>query len=419
MSEQQNNPEKQSPGQPGRISPIGQEGLDPGGQALADALKWVFVLLKICIVCVIMLFIASGAYRVKPNELAVELRFGRVRGAGTGAIQKPGLHWRWPYVEEVIRIPADTAVRELAIDSFWYDEKAQLGRTLQFVRDGYSLTASGIVPESGLPGVSSDSGSGKTGLDLALTDYNLVHSKWVVRYFVSEPIGFVEQLWDGTKEGWSSVNRLLQDVLSDSVIVVSANRDIDSIVWRNPTEFREDVQRVMTKRLDSLGVGLKVSELNLVKKDTPRQVKEAFDGATAARSMRNSLLKTANAKANDVISKAEADAKTIVTEAYAYRETVVKSAEADAGYLDEVLAEVRKVAGEKFPDDQAKQQGVFDELLAVTVDQLYQETLREVMAGADESFVLPVADGKPVEWRGYLSRDPTLKKAGANKEKKQ
>ena len=415
----QNNPEKQPPDRPSGISPIGQEGLDPGGQALADALKWVFVLLKICIVCVIMLFIASGAYRVKPNERAVELRFGKVQGVGTGAIQEPGLHWIWPYVEEVIRIPADTAKRELTVNSFWYDEKAQPGKTLQFVRDGYSLTASGSAPQSTLPGVSSDSGSAQTGLELALTDYNLVHSRWVVRYFVSDPIGFVEQLWDGTEEGWFPVNYLLQNVLSDSVIVVSANRDIDSIVWRNPTEFREDVQRIMTKRLDSLGVGLKVSGLNLVKRDTPRQVRPAFDGATAARSNRSSRINDANAKANDVISKAEADAKTIVTQAYAYRETVVKSAEADSGYLDDVLAEIKKVAGEKFPDDQAKRQGVFNELLAVTVDQLYQETLREVMAGADESFVLPVADGKPVEWRAYLSRDPTLKKAGANKEKKQ
>jgi hypothetical protein len=87
-----------------------------------------------------------------------------------------------------------------------------------------------------------------------------------------------------------------------------------------------------------------------------------------------------------------------------------------------VLKKIKDKALEKFPAGTAglksERKEYEDELLAVTVDQLYQEMLREVIGNADETFVLSATEGATVEWRPVLSRDATLKKRTGGEEEK-
>ncbi len=335
MTEQKNNPEEQPTPQNGsqplssddvqasdaqaaaaqtEISPassvaVERERLDPANQALADALRISFMILKLVIIFVVGLFIAGGFYQVEQNQRAVELLFGRVQGAGREAITEPGWHWVWPYVGEVILIPAPTAVQTLDVDSFWYymtEKEKTLGKvmrvekTLQIVRDGYSLTSTRRADQTLLRDVSDGGGLDGGERELSVTDYNLVHTKWRIEYYVTDPITFVRNLWDGKKQGWFIVERLLRSILSDAVINVSAHRDIDWILWQNTNQFTNDVEVRMTARLNAIDVGM-TAKLILIDKSTPHQVRQAFDRATSARSTKNAMLNTAEAQANEII----------------------------------------------------------------------------------------------------------------------
>ena len=441
MTEQQNTPEEQPTPENGsqplqaaaaqtEISPassvaVERERLDPANQALADALRISFMILKLVIIFVVGLFIVGGFYQVEQNQRAVELLFGRVQGAGREAIAEPGWHWVWPYVGEVILIPAPTAVQTLDVDSFWYymtEKEKTLGKvmrvekTLQIVRDGYSLTSTRRADRTLLRGVSGDSGLGGGEKELSVTDYNLVHTKWRIEYYVTDPITFVRNLWDGRKQGWFIVDRLLTSVLSDAVINVSAHRDIDWILWQNTNQFTNDVGVRMTARLDALDVGL-TAKLVLIDKSIPHQVRSAFDEATAARSMKNAILETANAQASEIVNKSEAQKKIIIANANAYKKIIVNAARADAAYIDEVLEKINSKSRERFPDNvpdcQVRRKQAFNDLLNETIDQLYQEMLREVMAGADETMVLPVTASDPMEVRVHISRDPKIERQKA------
>jgi len=441
MTEQQNTPEEQPTPENGsqplqaaaaqtEISPassvaVERERLDPANQALADALRISFMILKLVIIFVVGLFIVGGFYQVEQNQRAVELLFGRVQGAGREAIAEPGWHWVWPYVGEVILIPAPTAVQTLDVDSFWYymtEKEKTLGKvmrvekTLQIVRDGYSLTSTRRADRTLLRGVSGDSGLGGGEKELSVTDYNLVHTKWRIEYYVTDPITFVRNLWDGRKQGWFIVDRLLRSVLSDAVINVSAHRDIDWILWQNTNQFTNDVGVRMTARLDALDVGL-TAKLVLIDKSIPHQVRSAFDEATAARSMKNAILETANAQASEIVNKSEAQKKIIIANANAYKKIIVNAARADAAYIDEVLEKINSKSRERFPDNvpdcQVRRKQAFNDLLNETIDQLYQEMLREVMAGADETMVLPVTASDPMEVRVHISRDPKIERQKA------
>ena len=440
MTEQQNNPEEQPTPENGsqplppddlqaaaqtEISPassvaVERERLDPANQALADALRISFMILKLVMIFVVGLFIAGGFYQVEQNQRAVELLFGRVQGAGREAIAEPGWHWVWPYVGEVILIPAPTAVQTLDVDSFWYymteKEKvlgkvARVEKTLQIVRDGYSLTSTRRADRALLMDDSDGGGLDRGERELSVTDYNLVHTKWRIEYYVTDPITFVRNLWDGRKQGWFIVDRLLRSVLSDAVINVSAHRDIDWILWQNTNQFTNDVEVLMTARLDALDIGL-TAKLILIDKSIPHQVRPVFNKATAARSTKNAMLETAGAQASEIVNKAKAQKKIIVANANAYRKIIVNAAGADAAYIDEVLGKINSKTRERFPDNvpdrQARRKQAFNDLLNETVDQLYQEMLREVMAAADEAIVMPATAGKPKEVRIQISRDPKI-----------
>jgi modulator of FtsH protease HflK len=411
-----------------------QSDFDPGNKALAEALRISFVVLKIVMVCVIGFFVYGGLYKVEQNERAVVLRFGRVVGGAARAVQGPGFHWAWPYpVEEIVKIPASNTERKLRVGAFWYFQTAkemlgvevgQVNPRLEFIRDGYSLTASksaAKVAMSDMGGTEESGGGGEaTGrVNAPQVDYNLVHTKWIIRYQVTEPLDFVDRLWDGTENGWPNVEVLLQNVLSDSVIRVSANRDIDWMIWDATFQFRDDVQSLMARRLSSLGVGLE-AKLEMEEIKWPRQVKGAFEMAASAGMEARRLITEARAQENEIVSAAEADSNILLAEAEAYRSKIKQSAQADEKYLREVLSKIEKSAQERVPDeqDQAGRTAVYEELLAVTIDQLYQEALRDVMSHADETMVLNSSEGAKSEWRLQLSRDKNLQKQKMKEEEK-
>jgi len=414
---------------------IANDRLDPAGKALAEALRRMFFVLKLVMIGAVGLFVWSGFYRVSQNQRAVVLRFGQIKGAGIEAIKEPGLHWSWPYpIDEVVRIPASSAVREVDIETFWYyqseKEKAGLSQprltpNLQFTRDGYNLTASRSAAKMALRETPSSTDS-VSGVEAPIADYNLIHTKWRLRYSVSDPFLFFEQVWNGLEgsdrqNGWYEVDKLLHNVVADAIVVISASRDIDWILFKEPLKFSEDVQRRVVERLGLLNVGLAVTDLDLIDKTPPRQVLEAFNRATSARTERNQLVAKAQGQASEIINTAKSDAEVLVADAQGYRKTVAQAAKGDAEYLEEVLNKIDNAASEAVPessvDYQAKRQKVYNDLLAQTVDQLYQEMLRDVMENAEETFVLNSAKNGMVEWRPYFSRDATISKKKTVEEK--
>ena len=142
----------------------------------------------------------------------------------------------------------------------------------------------------------------------------------------------------------------------------------------------------------------------------PRQTKAAFDGVTQAGLLSKEFERDGQAVAAETISAAETDKAILVAEAKAYKTKITSAAEADAKYLKEVLRRIDEAVAERVPADAAVQRAQMrDLLIAETMDQLYQEMLRDVMAAADETFVLDAGTGADVTWRPIFSRDATLK----------
>ena len=79
---------------------------DAGSRALSEALRSSFVIVRVLMAALVVLFLASGFFTVGPHEKKIILRFGKPVGEGENALLGPGFHWAFPApIDEVVSVP--------------------------------------------------------------------------------------------------------------------------------------------------------------------------------------------------------------------------------------------------------------------------------------------------------------------------
>ncbi len=413
----------------------GQGEADLAGEFLARALKHSFIILKIIMVIMVILFITSGIFRVEQDENALVLRFGRIqefRSSETGELYSalgPGLHWNWPEpITEIIKIPVKKK-QTVAIDSFWYyqSEAEKLGTTPGYAgptldprKDGYCLTRNDSI----------------TGLGGA--DYNIVHGKWQLTYLIDDIESFFRNIYYETpKPGEDfldvvsrSVDPLLKAVASDAIVVAMVNYTIEQAIV-NEESISGNIKRLIEERLSRLDSGIVVHEFQVIGKITwPRQVDQEFQESSLASQKRNETITDARSYADTILSAAggaqaaeilrllkqpdlsEQDRRyylsqlagtslEIIAGARAYHTTVVKTAQANADYFQKLLPEYRQRP-------------------KLVVQSIYQDAVEQIFDNATEKFIIQSsASGKRKEFRILLNSDPALRKQELDEMKKQ
>ena len=383
--------------------------LDLGFRYLSNALRISFIALKLIMIALVVLFLASGFRTVEPDEEALVLRFGKIRGVGEKRILGPGLHPLLPYpIDEIVKIPVEKKVN-LAINSFWYFQtgqealsgtKRQVSPTkpLNPLRDGYCITRS----EKQVTGTAGADGS----------DYNIVHAKWQLTYQIVDSESFFKNVYvEDVKPGQDyfdvitkSINPLLRSVFDDAVVTAMVNYNIDEALSsqdRIPNHVQKLMQEKLARQMNS---GIKVVSVQLTDITWPRQVDQAFQSLSKASQKSEEQVSKARASAENTLneaagpvarelysslhdetlseqekdllwSRAEGAVKAKIARARAYATTVVEDAEADAGYLSKILPEYRKR-----PE--------------LVIQKIHRDAIVHVLEKADKKIMVQPAEGK-------------------------
>ena len=140
--------------QPGPKPPPPEVSDDANSQALSDALRSSFVIVKAVMVLLVLAFLSTGMVTVGPQEKAMILRFGKPVGEGDAALLGPGLHWAFPPpIDEVVKIPMGQ-VQTVRSTVGWYQTTAAMEaansepeprNSLNPLTDSYVLTADGNI----------------------------------------------------------------------------------------------------------------------------------------------------------------------------------------------------------------------------------------------------------------------------------
>jgi len=337
---------------------LAPETQDAGAQALAEALRSSFAIVKVVMVLMVLAFIGSGLFTVGPQEKAVVLHFGKPAGVGEKRLLNAGLHWAFPYpIDEVVRIPI-TEQQIVRSTIGWYfvtPEQEVSGQEppagqLNLKQDGYVITA----------------------------DQNIVHSRATLRYHVRDPFNYTFN--------FVSSSNLVQNALNNALLYSAARFTLDDILLFRVNEFKDAVQSRAEKLVAQENLGIVVDQCN-VESRPPRELKPIFDLVTTTRENRNKALIDASSYTNQVLNAAEAQATTIIQQASL----------ASANYVTNVLAEAQR----------------FNDLLPLyqsdprlLTHQYVVQAMTQVLTNA-EKWVEPTSDnGKPTEVRLQLNREP-------------
>ena len=344
--------------------------VDSGSKALAEALRSSFGIVKFVMGLLFFLFLASGFFTVGPQEKAIKLRFGRPVGEGDQVLLGSGAHWAWPYpIDDVIKVPI-TEIQKVTAKGSWFfqtPEQEALGQdpaagpSLNPAMDGYALSGDG----------------------------NLVHTKATLSYRIADPVRCVFEFAAGTNQAFNlaGVSNAVLNALENALLQTAARYKVDDLLLNNAAGFQDDVLRRVTKLAQEQKLGITVDQC-IVQSRPPRQLKQAFDNVSIANQNSTKTINEARSAASQTLGRAGSEAVGRLNAAETARTRLVDEINAEAARFKELLS-----AYQSNPN--------------LFVQQRLVETMGRVFANAQDKMFLPArTDGKPVELRLLLSREP-------------
>lgn len=274
-----------------------------------------------------LIWLATGFFRVDPEQRGVVLRFGEyVRTVG------PGLHYHLPSPIESVLRPAVTRVNRIDIGFVGSAD----GRTVNVQRD---------IPEESL---------------MLTGDENIIDIDFTVFWRISDARAYLFNIRDPE----TTVKAVAESAMRE----IMGRTDIQPALTEARQQIENATQDLMQRVLDSYGSGIAITQVQLQKVDPPEQVVDAFNDVLRARQDQQRLRNEAEAYRNDIIPRARGEAEQLVQEAEAFREQVVAQATGDAQRFLSVLSS-------------------YELAPAVTAQRFYLETMEDVFSGTNKILI--------------------------------
>jgi modulator of FtsH protease HflK len=246
------------------------------------------------LVVVLAVWLATGFYKVEPDQVGVVMRFGRfVDKLG------PGLHYHLPVPIETVLLPRVTEINELKLGN---------GAVTQML----------------------------TG------DENIVEASAAVSWRISDPVKFLFDVYDPEATVRVAAESAVREVI--------ALNPIQSGLSDQRQKIADDAQSLLQKMLDFYGAGIQITQVQLQRVDPPGAVIDAFNDVQRARADQQRARNEAEAYRNDILPRARGEAERIKQEAQSYRELTVDQAQGAAARflsLDAAYKQSREITARR------------------------------------------------------------------------
>ncbi|WP_312796514.1 FtsH protease activity modulator HflK [Tianweitania sp.] len=220
----------------------------------------------------------QSIYTVQPDEVAVELRFGKPKAE----LSEPGLHFHWWPVETV--------------------EIANIAEKLVNIGEARG-------------------GQNTSGLMLS-GDQNIVDVRFSVAYQVSDPIAYLFKVADPEE----MVRQVAESAMREAV----GRRPAQDIFRDDRQGIAEAVRGIIQGTLDQYQAGINVNAISIEDAAPPREVADAFDEVQRAEQDEDRFVEESNQYSNQKLGQARGQAAQLREEAAAYKNRVVQEAQGEA-----------------------------------------------------------------------------------------
>lgn len=258
----------------------------PGGGGTPN----VFMMMIIGIFA-IGLWLLQAFYQIQPNQLGVELLFGKPKAQ----ISNAGLHFHWWPLETV--------------------EVAQVSEN-RIVIGGVSTR-----------------GSAGAGLMLS-GDQNIVEVEFAALWQMVDPQAFLFNVQNPEE----MVTKVAESAMREVV-----GRGLAQDIFRDKrAAISEEVRSITQATLESYGTGIQINRITIENVAPPREVADAFDEVQRAEQDEDRFVEEANRYSNQKLGAARGEAASIREGAAAYKKRVVEEANGEAQRFVSIYNEYAK-----------------------------------------------------------------------------
>ena len=220
-------------------------------------------------------WLASGIYKVQPDELGLVLQFGRwVRTAD------PGLNYHLPYPIETVLLPKVTQVNQIKV-------------------------------------------GGGSSNQMLTGDENIVEADATVFWKIRNPAEYTFKVYDP--------GGIVMVAAESAIREVIGRNPIQAALSDRRQEIADETQQVLQSLLDSYHAGILITQVQLQRVDPPDLVIDAFNDVQRARADQERARNEAEAYRNDILPRARGEVERMKQDAEAYRRQTVSLARGDAG----------------------------------------------------------------------------------------
>ncbi len=312
----------------GKLTP-GRPGSGGGGNGFGGR-----GVLLLALAALLLWFAWGTFYTVQPNEVGINLVFGRYTGKTTAGLNT---NWPWP-IGSVIKVPV-------------WDQ--------QITEIGYSSVGSNTdIPEES---------------QMLTGDKNIVdvHFRVIWQIDPAKPEDYVFNILNPRETVKAVGESIMREVVG--------RQTIDGILTTDRRSVETDVQKRMQAVLDKYRAGILVKQVQLQSVDAPSQVISAYRDVTAAQQDQQRAVNEAETYANKVVPEAEGGAARILAEAKAYREQTILDAKGQTARYDQIYEQYKKAPG-------------------VTRERMYLETMEHVLGSMNKTVIDTKSVSAPVPY---------------------
>jgi membrane protease subunit HflK len=305
-----------------------------------------------------LLWLATGVYTVRPNEVGLNLIFGKYVGKTA-----EGLRYNLPYPIGGVIKPQVTNVITTEV-GFRTVESARTSRQTDVGEESLMLTG----------------------------DENIVDIDVIVQWQIDPgaPEAYVFNIQDppGT----------VKAVAESAVREVIGRRNIQPVLTTDRAAIETEVRQLMQDTLNTYRAGVLIRLVQLQKVDPPQQVIDAFRDVQAARADQERLRNQAETYANQVVPESRGRAAQLVQSAEAFKDQTVNEALGQISRFNSVYEQYKNAP-------------------AVTRERLFLETMERVFGGMDKVILDQNSNGNgvvPYLPLGELGQHQQRRPAGQN-----
>ncbi|MBN2693534.1 FtsH protease activity modulator HflK [bacterium] len=275
------------------------------GSIIKTTLKQFKNYTKVLLILSIIIYITTGIYTVKQNEIAIVRRFGKIISSNV----KPGISYSLPFpIDKVDKIEIKK-VQTLVIDHF-----------------------------SELPEINSEADMFMKKTDLrnyAITgDNNTINLTMILKYVVADPKNYLIN--------FINVDSVIQAISQNEILSYLSVEPIQEVLVTNRSEMNFTLRNNIQKKINESKLGVEINSIEIKNISPPSIILHYFNDVINAGIDKEKTIKEAFGYKTKVLSQARIRAMELDSEAQIYSKERISKAEGECKTFNLLLEEYKK-----------------------------------------------------------------------------